>query len=96
MDHNEKDIKSVMEHLLNSNKKLSKAYNSFNVEQVWRDTFGSMISQYTTEVRFSKGHLTIYLSSAALKQELDLNKSTIIERMNAAMKYNKVTSVRIC
>ena len=96
MINKEKDIKKVIGSLFSSDKKLSRGYNEYNIEHLWRSTFGEMISQYTTQVRFHKGMLTVYITSSALKQELSLNKETVISKLNAALKYNKIKSLRIC
>ena len=96
MTHNENDIKKVIGNLFTSDKKLARGYNEFNVEQLWRDSFGEMISQYTSQVRFNKGQLTVYITSSALKQELMLNKESVINKLNGFLKYNKIVSIRIC
>ncbi|MBT8229654.1 MAG: DUF721 domain-containing protein, partial [Bacteroidia bacterium] len=64
-------------------------------DAVWRQTFGDLISRYTTSVKLHKGILTVYINSSALKQELHMNKSTIIEKMNQNMKYKKIKDLVI-
>jgi len=96
LNEKEKDLKNVIGTIFSTNKKLSRGYNEYNIDSIWRSTFGEMISQYTSQVRFHKGELTVYITSAALKQELSLNKQTIIDKLNKILKYKKINSLRIC
>ena len=96
MSDKEKNIKQVISNLFTNDKRLSRGYNEYNMETLWRATFGEMISRYTTQVRFQKGHLTVYITSSSLKQELSLNKQAIIDKLNQSLKYNKVETIRIC
>lgn len=81
--------------LFTSNSKLSKGYNNFTVEQVWRSVFGEVISKYTTKVHFLKGVLTVYISSSALKQELTLTREKVVTKLNENLKYNRVEKLII-
>ena len=93
MDTEDQKLKKLIGNLFQHNNRLSNKYNTYTIEQVWRDTFGHMISNYTTKVNFFKGVLTVYISSAALKQEISMTKDNVIEKMNANLKYKKVTSL---
>ena len=90
-----KNIKDVLGDLFTNNRSLSKSYNQYSVEQVWRNSMGELISQYTTSVRFSKGIITVYISSASLKQELVMHKSQLLDRLNQLLPYNKATDIII-
>jgi len=90
-----KDLKEVIGELFKTDKKLSVAYNEFNIEQIWRTTFGELISKYTSSVRFKKGTLTVFITSSTLKQELSLNKESVIKKMNMQLKFNKVVNFLI-
>lgn len=93
MDTDDQNIKNVIGNIFKHENRLSNKYNNYTIEQVWRDTFGHLISNYTTKVNFFKGVLTVYISSAALKQEIDMTKDNVIDKMNANLKYKKVTSL---
>lgn len=90
-----KNIKDVIGLLFKENNSLSRNYNTYNIEQVWRDTFGEMISQYTTSVKFTKGTLTVFISSSALKHEIDMNKENVIQKINNILQYKKVERLLI-
>jgi len=68
---NDKDQKlnGIINKLFTKEDRLSRAYNEFSIDQIWRETFGSLIASYTTSVKYHKGALTVYISSAPLKQE---------------------------
>ncbi len=95
MNKEGKDIKDVIGEIFKTNKSLSRSYNEYTIEQLWRDNFGELISQYTTDVKFKKGQLTVYISSSALKQELSMNKESVISKMNESIKYNKINKLVI-
>ena len=86
-------LKNLINGMMSQKGRLSKGYNQYNVEAIWRETFGSMISSYTSSVRFSKGVMTVYITSAPLRQEIDATKETIINRINQKLPHNKVTSL---
>ncbi len=89
------NIKSIIGSIFSSKGKLSKGFNAYTVEQVWRSTFGEVISRYTSGVRFSNGKLIVYITSSPLKQELSMTKEKVITKMNAQLKYHKVTELII-
>jgi len=88
-------LKSIISGIFSSSGKLSHGYNQYTVEQVWRETFGSMISSYTTSVKFYKGTLTVFITSSPLKQELSSTKEVVIDKMNKNLEYKKVTELII-
>lgn len=91
----DQNIKNLISNIFKSKGALSKGYNQFTVEQVWRETFGEMISSYTSSVRFSKGTLTVYITSSPLKQELMITKENVISRMNQNLPYHKISKLVI-
>lgn len=95
MNKEGKNIKDVIGEIFTNDKRLSNNYNSYTTDAVWRQTFGDLISRYTTSVKLNKGTLTVYITSSALKQELHMNKEQIIERMNQNMKYKKIKEIII-
>jgi len=95
MEDSSKEIKGVIKDIFQSKKRFARGYNQYSIEQIWRDTFGELISNYTTKVYFSNGKLTIYINSASLKNEIMLNKQSVIERLNKVLKYNKVSELYV-
>jgi len=87
------DLKKIISGIFKGSGKLAKGYKEYDIEQVWRATFGGMISNYTTRVRFNKGVLEVYINSAPLKQELDMTKPAVIAKLNKNLKYDKVVKL---
>lgn len=90
------NIKKIITNIFSDRGKLSRGYNQYTVEQVWRETFGEVISNYTSSTKYYNGKLTVYITSASLKNELAMTKDKVIEKMNKNLKYKKVTELVIC
>ncbi|MBT8231187.1 MAG: DUF721 domain-containing protein [Saprospiraceae bacterium] len=95
MKEEDQKIKGIIGKIFQKEDKLSRVYNNFSIDQIWRDTFGNVISNYTTSVKYYKGTLTVYISSAPLRQELDMSKDSVVKKLNAALKYKKVEKLVI-
>jgi len=92
----EKDnIKHIIKNIFSDKGRLSKGYNQYTIDQVWRETFGEVISSYTSGTKFYNGKLTVYITSSSLKNELSMTKEKVIEKMNKNLKYKKVTELII-
>ena len=84
------ELKNIINGMFSTQGKLSKGYNQYTIDQIWRKTFGELISSYTTRVHFSKGVLTVYITSSSLKEELNMTKDKVVVRLNQNLKHNKV------
>lgn len=62
--------------------KLDKRLVETSIPLIWKNVMGEMISSRTLKIFVNDHQLFIRLSSAPLKNELMMNKSKIIERMN--------------
>ncbi len=49
----------------------------------WRETMGEAVDKCTMAVYCDKGTMYVKLSSAVLRNELFMNRSAVIERINA-------------
>jgi predicted nucleic acid-binding Zn ribbon protein len=95
LNDDDQKLKRIINKLFTKEDRLSRAYNEFSIDQIWRETFGSMIASYTTSVKYHKGTLTVCISSAPLKQELSMSKDAVILKLNKALKYKKVEKLYI-
>jgi len=93
LDTEDQKLQRLIGNIFKHDNRLSNKYNNYNIEQVWRDTFGHLISNYTTKVSFYKGTLTVYISSSPLKQEISMTKDNVIEKINKNLKYKKVVEL---
>lgn len=52
------------------------------IKEMWETIMGAPIKRYTGEMYFNKGVLTIFITSAPLKQDIQYSKDSIIQRIN--------------
>jgi len=81
---NEWNITDLMRLFL-SRSKLSDDYWAKRIRHAWLEEYGPQWEYKIVDLRFKKGTLYLTLHSAALKSELQLQKSRIIERLNARL-----------
>ena len=89
-----------MQHIGSALKKLIKmnGLNAGLVQQkaidVWEETVGRAISQNTETVSVEKGVLTIKTRNATWRQELQLQKTNIIRKINKELDKNIIKDIR--
>lgn len=64
---------------------LDVALDEHRASALWPQIVGDGINRYTIKRYVRDGVMTVYLSSAALKSELMLNREGIIKRINEAL-----------
>lgn len=65
-----------------------------SVQRVWADVAGELIAAQSEPTSERGGVVTITCSSAVWAQELDLLSGDLIERLNAVLEGQSVTSLR--
>ena len=89
-----------MQHIGSALKKLIKAkgLNEGLVQQkaidIWEEAVGKAISQNTETVVVEKGVLTIKSKNATWRQELQLQKTNIIKKINKELNKNIIKDIR--
>lgn len=56
----------------------------------WRELLGPVLSRYTTEERFADGRLTVRITSSVLRNDLFLQRTNLLERLNKMLPAPKV------
>ena len=64
---------------------LTTAMNEHKAAYVWPDVVGYGINRYTISRSVSGGVMTVRMSSATLRNELMMNRSLLIKRINEAV-----------
>lgn len=64
---------------------LETAMNEQKASYVWADVVGYGINRYTISRSVHNGVMTVRLSSATLRNELMMNRSLLIKRINEAV-----------
>lgn len=82
--HNDRNIKAVLGDVISTNKRLNKGYSTVRIEDAWKSEMGEVICSYTQKIYFSNGKLTVYLTSAPLRNELSMSKDKVIDLLNGA------------
>lgn len=65
------------------------------IEDVWEELMGKTIAKYTDSIQIINKTLFINTTVAPLKNELQFQKATIIQRVNEALGENVITEVVI-
>ncbi len=74
---------------------LSGQFNEQRAAYLWGEVTGPGINRYTTRRYVDHGVLHVYLSSAALKQELAFARASIIAAINNAIGSEVLTGIVI-
>ncbi len=88
------NIKEALEQLFEKNKKLKKNITEARIKNTWSELMQETIMPYTAEIKFRSGILSIKLTSAALREELNRGKSTLIQNLNNALGEEIVQDIR--
>ncbi|MDH3652352.1 MAG: DUF721 domain-containing protein [Saprospiraceae bacterium] len=94
MSSNEKTLKDILGKFVNS-KPIHDKFQQVQLRKIWRETLGSTINQYTTDIRLNKGILTVVISSSPLRQELIYEKEKLLQLLNRAMGCDIVQELRV-
>lgn len=60
---------------------------------LWAEVVGPVINRYTFKRYVERGVMHVYLTSAALKNELSFNRSSLVKRINQAVGSDAITSI---
>ncbi len=81
---NEQSLKEIIGTFLTKNQ-LGNQLKEAQLIADWSKIAGDMIAKYTSKMYVNKGVLYLYIQSPALKQELNFQKSKLIELTNQHM-----------
>ncbi len=80
-EENTRHIKQVIA-ALRKDKKLKKGLEKAQVKQLWKDLMGETIDKFTSNITYQNGILTVYLTSSAMREELNRGKNKIVNLLN--------------
>ncbi|HXG38538.1 MAG TPA: DUF721 domain-containing protein [Bacteroidota bacterium] len=81
---------SELTHTLGIQSKLQQ-YEAVNL---WATVVGTRIAEQTEAIRIEKGVLVVRVKTAVWRNELNMQKQEIIEKLNRAVKTNVVKDIR--
>ncbi len=92
---NEQNIKTILKDLVESYRLKSKLHQT-KIEQIWEQTMGKMIANYTKELKVRNHKLYVTVDSAPLRQELSYGRDKILNTINGELgeEYLKEVIIR--
>lgn len=87
-------LENAMNKMLNESR-WGKRFMAISIEEDWSHIMGDTIAKYTKSLTLKQGKLNVQTDIAPLKNELSLNKKSIIDKINAFYKKEIVTEVNI-
>ena len=75
-------INEIIQEILNKSN-LKGRLDETTITKKWEEVVGKTMARYTRNVYVSKGILHVEATSSVVRNELMMNRSTLIERLNA-------------
>ena len=91
---NEHSLQEVIEQLLDQYR-LRDKLNEVRIRKAWEETMGKAICNRTTDIRIKSETLFISVSSAPLREELQFQRTKILDLMNKELGGNYLRQVVI-
>ena len=80
-EENTQHIKQVIA-ALRKDRKLKKGLEKAQIKKLWRELMSETIDKFTSEISYANGTLNVYLTSSAMREELNRGKDKIINLIN--------------
>ncbi len=93
-ENNTKSIEAILKLVIKSNK-LEKGIHQLDVTDAWKQVMGNGVWTYTSSLKLANGNLTVFLKSAALREELSYGTEKIVTMLNQYLKKELVKKVRL-
>lgn len=74
----------------------AKGFEAMQVVDAWRKILGTLMVKYSARERFENGVLYVKITSPALRQELFMNRQSVIEKINAELGSAIVKEIVFC
>ncbi|MBR4963172.1 MAG: DUF721 domain-containing protein [Bacteroidales bacterium] len=85
-------ISEVIQELLKKNNMKSRL-DETTITQKWEEVIGKAMAKYTRKVYVSKGILYVEVTSSVARNELVMNRSLLIERLNQTTGSETITDI---
>lgn len=90
---NEQKIGAVLQAFLKANG-LEDKFLETEIYQRWEELAGKAINLKTKKIEYKKGVLTVRLTSATLRQELQMRRTALLEHINMRLPQHPVQEIR--
>ena len=91
-EENTQHIKQVIA-ALRKDRKLKKGLEKAQIKKLWRDLMSETIDKFTSEITYANGILTVYLTSSAMREELNRGKDKIVNLINQELGENLIKKI---
>ncbi len=97
MRSNQSDFKKISEVLddIVSQKHIRIGIDKIKIQEAWKTVMGKNIEQYTSDVRYKKGVLSVKLKSSVLKEELFFEKEKVIKLLNEKLGKKYIQEIKL-
>lgn len=85
-------ISEIIQEILNKSN-LKGRLDETTISQKWEEVVGRPMAQYTKNVYVSKGILYVNVTSSVVRNELMMNRTTLIEQLNAITGNKTITDI---
>ncbi len=92
VDKNTQHIKDIIAGL-RKERKLKKGLEKAQIKKLWAELMSDTIDKYTSNITYDNGHLYVYLTSSALREELNRGKEKIIRLLNSHLGENVIKKI---
>lgn len=92
MKRNEQNLGEAIRSFLAANGLEDKMLET-EIYQRWDDLAGRDVNVKTKKVHLKNGALTVFLTSSVLRNELSMNKSLFLERLNQRLKGRPIKTI---
>ncbi|HLF33208.1 MAG TPA: DUF721 domain-containing protein [Cyclobacteriaceae bacterium] len=72
---------------------LESKFNAARIRKDWEKLMGKTVNNRTSRIRINHGKIAVYLTSAPLKNELNMSKSKILEILRKEYGEEAVTDI---
>ena len=78
---------------ITAERNLAKGLNALRIKQLWVETVGKHVMQYTLDLQLRGSTLHVKLTSAPLREELSYGKEKILKHINNALGYEGIQKI---
>ena len=80
---NTESLGDVLRHYFKENQQLHQPLLEAQVQRLWREVLGNMVTEHTTRTSFRNGVLYVTMDSPILRSELSASRQRLIEKIHA-------------
>jgi hypothetical protein len=91
---NDKPISTALNEFLNKNVELKTGLAVLDIESIYRENMGEVVSNYTKKINLKGSILYINVISAPLKSELLYSRKSLMKLLNEAIGYELIQEIK--